>query len=146
MFVCHKIIYLVFTSFISLLMSHCCLLKHTPFNLSVKKLQHPAIICIVYAVQVQMHTGDYSNYTCTGMEASTCVRVHARTHTQLPLKKYSWNSILLETESIPGPQCSQKNYVNEKFQTPLGNEPVTFRLVAQCLNQLRHCMPSTTNV
>jgi hypothetical protein len=75
LFMCHKIIY-------SLLMTHCCLLKHTPFNLSVKKLKYPAIMCIVYAVQVQMHTGDYSNYTRICMHASkhTCARMHTNTH------------------------------------------------------------------
>jgi len=37
---------------------------------------------------------------------------------QLPLspRKYSWYSLLLEVESTPGPQCGQKDYVNEKFQ------------------------------
>ena len=55
---CHKFIYLVLVSFISLLIPLCCLLKLTPLNLSVKKLKYPAIACIVYAVQVQMHIGD----------------------------------------------------------------------------------------
>jgi hypothetical protein len=30
--------------------------------------------------------------------------------------KYCWYSFLLEVESIPGPQCGRKDYVNEKFQ------------------------------
>ena len=34
----------------------------------------------------------------------------------LPLRKYSWYSFLLQTESTPGPQCGRKDYVNEKFQ------------------------------
>ena len=34
----------------------------------------------------------------------------------LPLRKYSWYSFLLETESTPGPYCGRKNYFNEKFQ------------------------------
>jgi len=34
----------------------------------------------------------------------------------LPPRKYSWYSFLLEAESTPGPQCSRKDYVNEKFQ------------------------------
>jgi len=34
----------------------------------------------------------------------------------LPLRKYSWYSFLLGAESIPGPQCGQKDYVNGKFQ------------------------------
>jgi len=57
-------------------MTRCCLLKLTPFNLSVKKLKYPAIICIIYAVQVHMHTGDYSNYTRTCMQASTHAHIH----------------------------------------------------------------------
>ena len=34
----------------------------------------------------------------------------------LPPRKYSWYSFLVEAESTPGPQCGQKDYVNEKFQ------------------------------
>lgn len=100
---CHKIIYLVFTSFISLLMTHCCLLKHTPFNLSVKKLKYPAIICIVYAVQVQMHTGDYSNYTCTCMQASThaCRRMRTHTHTYTHSCKQSSLNMCATRSRIP---------------------------------------------
>jgi hypothetical protein len=34
----------------------------------------------------------------------------------LPLRNYFWYSFLLEAESTPGPQYSQKDYVDEKFQ------------------------------
>ena len=34
----------------------------------------------------------------------------------LPPRKYFRYSFLLEAESTPGPQCDQKDYVNEKFQ------------------------------
>ena len=56
-------------------------------------------------------------------------------------QKTKTNSFLLEAESTPGPECSRKVYVNEKFQRPPSEiEPVSFHLVAQCLNQLCHCM------
>ena len=62
-----------------------------------------------------------------------------RTGRFLPPRKHSRYSFLLEAESTPGPQCGQKDYVNE--MTPSGIEPATFWLVAQCLNQLRHRGP-----
>jgi hypothetical protein len=48
-----------------------------------------------------------------------------------------------QAESTPGPYCGWKDYVNEKIpMTPSGIEPATIRLVAQCLNQPRHRVPS----
>jgi len=60
----------------------------------------------------------------------------------LPSTKYSWYSFLLEVESTPGPQCGRKDYVNEKFQWHhRESNPRPSRLVAQCINQLRHRVP-----
>jgi hypothetical protein len=41
---------------------------------------------------------------------------------------------LLEAESTPGPPRGRNDYVNKKSAI----EPATFRLEAQCLDQLRH--------
>jgi len=36
-------------------------------------------------------------------------------------RKYSWYLLLLEAESIRGPKCGRKDYVNENFQLHLRN-------------------------
>jgi hypothetical protein len=52
-------------------------------------------------------------------------------------QKDSWYSFLLEAELTPGlVGCQLKNPA-----TSLGIEPATFRLVGQCLNQLRYRVP-----
>ena len=67
------------------------------------------------------------------------VRSVLRTGRLYPPSKYFWYSFLLGAESTPGPQCGRKDYVDEKLQWHhRGIEPATFRLVAQCLNQLRY--------
>jgi hypothetical protein len=50
-------------------------------------------------------------------------------------RKYSWYSVLLQAEWTTRPQCDLKIPV-----TPSGIEPATFRLITQCLYQLRHCV------
>ena len=66
------------------------------------------------------------------------VRLSALRTGRLSPRKYSWYSFLLEAESTPGPEALFKWKIS---MTPSGIEPATFRLVTQCLNQLRHRVP-----
>jgi len=65
------------------------------------------------------------------------------THSRpLPRRKYYWYSFLLEAESTPGPYFWPEGLYQWKIPvTPLEIKPTTFRLVAQSLNELRHCVP-----
>ena len=47
--------------------------------------------------------------------------VSPRHRPSLPTSKYSWYSFILEAELIPAPYCGRKDYVNEKFQSIIGN-------------------------
>ena len=75
--------------------------------------------------------------------AHECGMIGSPTHRlSLPLRKYSWCSFLLETESPPGSIVRPSGLC--QWYMPIrtsGIEPVTFRLVSQCLNQLRHIVP-----
>ena len=66
------------------------------------------------------------------------VRLSALRTGRLYLPGNSWYSFLLEAESTPGPQGSCQWIIP---MIPSGIEPATFRLVAQCLNQLRNRVP-----
>jgi hypothetical protein len=72
-----------------------------------------------------------------GGEVSLTLRRH------LYPQEDSWHSFLLEAESTPGPYIVQLEGLGQlkNPMTSSGIEPATFRLVAQCLNQLRYRVP-----
>ena len=60
----------------------------------------------------------------------------------LPRRKYPWYSVLLEAESTLGAIMWLEWLCQWKILlTPSGIKPATFQLVAQCLNELCHCVP-----
>jgi hypothetical protein len=71
------------------------------------------------------------------------VRLSALRTGRLYPRRYLWYSFLLEAVN-PRAIAWLEGLSKWKIQmTPLGIEPATFRLVAQCLNQLRHHVPIT---
>ena len=84
-------------------------------------------------------------YQISRQSAHEAGKVVSTTHRpRLPPRKYSWHSFLLEPESTPMAVVRPEGLWQRKIPvTPSGIEPATFRLVAQCLNQLRHRVPLT---
>ena len=75
-------------------------------------------------------------------------KVVSPTH-RLPLlpRKHSSYSFLLEAQSTPPVLVRPEGLSQRKILiTPTGNKPVTFRLVAQCLNQLLYRLTCSTVV
>ena len=59
----------------------------------------------------------------------------------LPPRKYSCYLFLLEAESTPRAIVRPEGCQWKIPMTPLEIDPATFQLIAQCLNQLLHCVP-----
>jgi hypothetical protein len=77
----------------------------------------------------------------SGQKSYECGDVSPTHRPPLTPRNYSWYSCLLGAESNPGPYCGRK-VLCQLF----ANEPATSRLVAQCLNQLRHRVPPAVYV
>jgi len=59
-----------------------------------------------------------------------------------PPREYFWYSFQLEAESTPGAIVRPEGISRWKIPVTLsGIKPTTYHLVAQCLNQLYHCVP-----
>jgi hypothetical protein len=65
----------------------------------------------------------------------------SRQYRCLECSKYSWYSFLLEAESIPGPQCGWKDYINKNSNDTIGNQSRDLPVCSAVSEPLRHRVP-----
>jgi hypothetical protein len=84
-----------------------------PLNVTAQRTIYKAVPLQAWGGPEGSRKLRFPDFLTTSQDGGEVVSLTHRPH--LSHRKYSRYSFLLETESIPGPWCDQKDYVNETF-------------------------------